>query len=69
METCQGRSYKNPATISNDELRLRLDDLVGIGRHFNLVDSQIYDLVRYLKNVSPKWRAGHTSKLLGIAKI
>ena len=59
---------KNPATISNDELRLRLDDLVGIGRHFNLVDSQIYDLVRYLKNVSPKWRAGHTSKLLELPK-
>ncbi|MDP3697354.1 MAG: translation initiation factor IF-2 [Candidatus Taylorbacteria bacterium] len=59
---------KNPGTIFNDKFRLRLDDLINIGRHFGLTDGQIYDLIRYLKNASPKWRAGHTSKLLELPK-
>jgi len=49
--------------------RIRIQDLFKIGKHFQVSDKQLYDMIDSIKNSTNKQRAGHTSKTIKLPNL
>ncbi len=50
--------------LAQDKLRFRAGDFVRLAFRFGFGGKEIYSMIGWIKNSSPKWRAGHTSPKL-----
>jgi len=49
--------------------RIRVKDLVKIGKYFQISEEELYDMIGTIKNSTGKQRAGHTSKIIKLPDL
>lgn len=56
-------------SAAQDKLRFRASDFIRLAFRFGFGEKEIYSMIGWIKNSSPKWRAGHTSPKLRLPQL